>query len=121
MPFMDDLDLAGHGLKYLEADPTTVYLGYDGSPPWLFFNDSERTIESIARYRPSQAKAYRRYLADARPVAELTLGDGHRCRLHAADAGPCAGPPGGEAGPGCCSGAGPARWTCWDPTSTTRP
>ncbi len=73
MPFMDDLDLAAHGLKYLEADPTTVYLDYDGSPPWLFFNDSERTIESIGRHRPSQAKAYRRYLADARPVAELTL------------------------------------------------
>ena len=70
---MDDLDLAAYGLKYLEADPTTVYLDYDGSPPWLFFNDSERTIESIGRHRPSQAEAYRRYLADARPVAELTL------------------------------------------------
>ena len=73
MPFMDDLDLAAHGLKYLEADPTTVYMDYDGSQPWLFFNDSERTIESIGRHRPSQAKAYRRYLADAGPVAELTL------------------------------------------------
>ncbi len=73
MPFMDDLDLAAHGLRYLEADPTTVYMGYDGSPPWLFFNDSERTIESIGRHRPAQATAYRRYLADARPVAELIL------------------------------------------------
>ncbi len=73
MPFMDDLDLASHGLRYLEADPATVYLSYDGSPPWLFFNDSERTIESIGRHRPSQAEAYRRYLADARPVAEITL------------------------------------------------
>ena len=73
MPFMDDLDLAAHGLRYLEADPTTVYMGYDGSPPWLFFNDSERTIESIGRHRPAAAEAYRRYLADARPVAELSL------------------------------------------------
>ncbi len=73
MPFMDDLDLAAHGLRYLEADPATVYMSYDGSPPWLFFNDSERTIESIGRHRPSQAEAYRRYLADARPVAELSL------------------------------------------------
>ena len=73
MPFMEDLDLAAHGLRYLEADPTTVYLGYDSSPPWLFFHDRERTIESIGRNRPSQAHAYRRYLADARPVAELTL------------------------------------------------
>ena len=73
MPFMDDLDLAAHGLRYLEADPATVYMSYDGSPPWLFFNDSERTIESIGRHRPSQAAAYRRYLDDARPVAELSL------------------------------------------------
>ena len=73
MPFMDDLDLAAHGLRYLEADPATVYMDHDGSPPWLFFNDAERTIESIGRHRPAQAKAYRRYLADARPVAELAL------------------------------------------------
>ena len=73
MPFMEDLDLAAHGLRYIEADPATVYMSYDGSPPWLFFNDSERTIESIGRHRPSQAEAYLRYLADARPVAELTL------------------------------------------------
>ena len=73
MPFMDDLDLAAHGLRYLEADPATVYVSYDGSPPWLFFNDSERTIESIGRHRPEQAKAYHRYLADAGPVAELSL------------------------------------------------
>ena len=73
MPFIDDLDLRAHGLQYLEADPATVYMDHDGRPPWMFFNDSERTIESIARNRPSQAKAYRRYLADARPVAELTL------------------------------------------------
>ena len=73
MPFMEDLDLAAHGLRYLEADPATVYMSYDGSPPWLFFNDSERTIESIGRHRPSEAAAYRRYLDDARPVAELSL------------------------------------------------
>ena len=73
MPFIDDLDLAAHGLRYLEADPSTVYMDHDGNPPWLFFNDSERTIESIGRHRPAQAKAYRRYLTDARPVAELAL------------------------------------------------
>ena len=73
MPFIDDLDLAAHGLRYLEADPSTVYMDHGGNPPWLFFNDSERTIESIGRHRPAQAKAYRRYLADARPVAELAL------------------------------------------------
>ena len=43
------------------------------SAPWLFFNDVERTVESIALNRPEAAEAYRRYLADAMPVAELVL------------------------------------------------
>ncbi len=73
MPLIEDLDLATHGLRYLEADPSTVYLDHDGNPPWLFFHDRELTIESIGRNRPSQARAYRRYLKDAFAVAELTL------------------------------------------------
>ena len=76
MPFIDDLALSSHGLRYLESDPATVYLGHDPAPPWLFFNDSERTMESIARHRPAQAAAYRRYLADALPVAQLVLAIG---------------------------------------------
>ena len=73
MPFMEDLDLAAHGLRYLEADPSYVYLGFDSAPPWLFFTDSHATIESIARHRPAQARAYERYLQQARPVAEMLL------------------------------------------------
>ncbi len=73
MPFMEDLNLSAHGLRYVEADPSTVYLDHNGSPPWLFFNDRERTVESIARHRPDQAKAYSNFLSDARPVAELTF------------------------------------------------
>ncbi|MCY4176335.1 MAG: NAD(P)/FAD-dependent oxidoreductase [Acidimicrobiaceae bacterium] len=73
MPLIEDLDLAAHGLRYLEADPSTIYLDHDGNPPWMFFNDPELTIESIGRHRPAQARAYRRYLQDAFAVAELTL------------------------------------------------
>ena len=73
MPFIEELDLAAHGLRYLEADPASVQMSLSGKAPWLFFSDAERTIESIARHRPAAAAAYRRYLADARPVAELML------------------------------------------------
>lgn len=73
MPFMEELGLAEHGLRYVEADPAYVLLGYDGSPPWLFFSDVEATVESIARNRPAAAHAYRRYLQDALPAAEALL------------------------------------------------
>ena len=73
MPFIDELGLGEHGLRYLEADPAYVHMGLRGEAPWLFFADAERTAESIARHRPDAARAYRRYLADARPVAELAL------------------------------------------------
>ncbi len=73
MPFIEDLDLTTHGLRYVEADPATVYLGYEDSAPWLMSNDIEVTVESIGRHRPAEAANYRRYLQDALPVAELTL------------------------------------------------
>ena len=73
MPFIEELDLSSHGLDYLSASPAYVHAFHDNSAPWLFFSDTERTIESIARNRPQAALAYRRYLADALPVAELLL------------------------------------------------
>lgn len=73
MPFIEELDLQSHGLRYLEADPAYVHMDLHGSAPWLFFADTERTADSIARHRPAEAEAYRRYLKDARPVAELLL------------------------------------------------
>ena len=94
MPFMDDLDLAAHGLKYLEADPTTVYMDYDGSPPWLFFNDSERTIESIGRPPALPGQGLSPLSRRCPTGGRAHPGDGHRSGLDAADAGPGAGPPG---------------------------
>ena len=94
MPFYEELRLEKHGLRYLEADPAHVYISYPeargsgaggahrrqaldvsppGSAPWMFFNDIERTVESIALNRPEESAAYKRYLADAAPVAELVL------------------------------------------------
>lgn len=87
MPFIDELNLSEHGLRYAEAEPPFVYTGYpgsggasggggsgrSGSAPWLFFNDVERTVESLARHRRESAAAYERYCEDALPVAELVL------------------------------------------------
>lgn len=73
MPFIEELDLEAHGLRYLEANPAYVHMNLNGGAPWLFFADVERTAESIARHRKDAADAYRRYLKDALPVAELVL------------------------------------------------
>ncbi len=73
MPFLSELDLGAHGLEYLEANPSYVHTNFAGDAPWLFFGDAERTIEAIGRNRPQAARAYRRYLKDAQPVAELML------------------------------------------------
>jgi phytoene dehydrogenase-like protein len=73
MPIIDELGLGDHGLRYLEAEPSSINLFWEGADPWLFFHDAERTVDGIARTRPGQAAAYREYLAAARPVAELAV------------------------------------------------
>jgi phytoene dehydrogenase-like protein len=73
MDVIDELDLVGHGLHYLEADAVNINVFHDGSEPWVQFHDVERTIDSLAATYPDQVAGYRRYLADAMPVAELAL------------------------------------------------
>ena len=73
MPIIDELDLHSHGLHYLESEVAWVNMFHDESEPWLFFHDAERTLESIARTYPTQLDGYRRYLADAIPVAKFAL------------------------------------------------
>jgi phytoene dehydrogenase-like protein len=73
MPVIDELELADHGLLYLEPDAATVWAFHDRSEPWVSFYDTERTIEGLAEAYPKQVEPYRRYLADAMPVARLAL------------------------------------------------
>ena len=73
MPVIDELELASHGLHYLESEAASVYAFHDHAEPWVFFHDVERTIDSLAATYPNQVDGYRRYLADAMPVAELAL------------------------------------------------
>ena len=73
MPVIDELELAVHGLHYLEPEAGWVYAFHDDAEPWVFFHDVERTIDSLAATYPGQVDGYRRYLTDAMPVAELAL------------------------------------------------
>jgi phytoene dehydrogenase-like protein len=71
---VDDLDLAAHGLRYLDVDPVSVAVGWDeGAPPFVQWRSMERTIDGLRRTDPAAAAAYQRYLDAALPVARLML------------------------------------------------
>ncbi|MFM7537968.1 MAG: phytoene desaturase family protein [Acidimicrobiales bacterium] len=72
-PMLDELRLADHGLRYLEVDPCQVSLSWAGGPAWPIFHDVDRTLDALALTYPGQVDGYRRYLAAARPVADLAL------------------------------------------------
>ncbi len=73
MPVIDELDLAGCGLRYLEADSGYVSVFYDDSPAWVQFFDAEQTLDGLARSYPAAVDGYRRYLDDAMGVARLIV------------------------------------------------
>jgi phytoene dehydrogenase-like protein len=60
-PVLADLDLAAHGLEYIEMDPWAWYPGRDGAPSISFYRDVAKTCESIARVSPKDAEAYLKF------------------------------------------------------------
>lgn len=73
MPVIDELDLDSYGLRYLEPDVSGVNRFHDGSQPWLFLHDVDAHLEVLSATHPHSVAGYRRYLADAIPVAQLML------------------------------------------------
>lgn len=73
MPVADELDLAAYGLRYVESEISGIQRFHDGAAPWVFMHDVEAQLDALAAAYPSQVAGYRRYLADALPVAELAL------------------------------------------------
>ena len=72
-PVMDELDLAAHGLRYLDVDPAQLSMLHDGGPAWPVFRDEEKTLTALALTYPGEVEGYRRYLRAARPLAELLI------------------------------------------------
>ncbi len=73
-PVMAELDLAAHGLRYLDLDPAqhnmTWSSAVDGAA-WSHHHDLEATAASIAAVLPGQADAYRRYARAAMPAIRM--------------------------------------------------
>jgi phytoene dehydrogenase-like protein len=72
-PIADELDLASHGLEYLDVDPSGLHMTWEDRRPWFSFHDVDRTLESLSLTHPDQVTGYRRYLGAALPVARLLL------------------------------------------------
>ena len=73
LPLIDELQLGDHGLDYIDLDPGQVALGWDEPGPFPLYRDVERTIEALAVHYPGEVDGYRRYAADAVPMARLVL------------------------------------------------
>lgn len=72
-PIAGELDLARHGLDYLEMDPAQVNTDWTSGRGWTTHHDLERTLESLAHAHPGSVEGYRRYAETMVPVARLVL------------------------------------------------
>lgn len=72
-PIPAELELASHGLRYLDLEPHTANVTWDGDGGWFGFHDLDRTLASLAVDHPDQVDGYRRWIEDAVPVVDLVL------------------------------------------------
>jgi beta-carotene ketolase (CrtO type) len=72
-PVAEELNLASHGLKYINIEPPQINLDWSTGRPWEIWHDVEQTIESLARSHPDSIDGYRKFARAAIPVAKLIL------------------------------------------------
>jgi phytoene dehydrogenase-like protein len=70
---VEELELAGHGLRYLDVDPVSIAIGWADEPVFVQWRDVDRTVDGLARHSAGVAAAYRRYVGAVTPVAALIL------------------------------------------------
>ena len=67
-----ELDLASAGLDYIEMDPFSVAIHEDGRRV-RFHRSIEATVDSIAEISPSEAAAYRAFMAESQPILDTVM------------------------------------------------
>jgi phytoene dehydrogenase-like protein len=72
-PIMDELQLASHGLTYIDVEPPQVNGDWDTGKLWAMYKDVDATLDSLSKAHPDQVDGYRRYVRDTIPVARLIL------------------------------------------------
>lgn len=72
-PIADELDLARHGLAYLDLDPSQVNMDWTTGRAWSTHHDLDATLDSLSHAHPDAVEGYRRYAETMVPVARLVL------------------------------------------------
>lgn len=72
-PVIDELNLSGHGLQYLDVEPAQHNLAWAGGPAWSLHHSVADTLESLRIGYPDEIEGYERYVRAARPAIELIL------------------------------------------------
>lgn len=74
-PIGEELDLAAHGLEYLDVEPGQHQSSWATPevPPWAHHGDVDATLEALGAVLPAEVDGYRRYAAAAIPAARLIL------------------------------------------------
>ncbi|WP_168707553.1 phytoene desaturase family protein [Gordonia paraffinivorans] len=73
-PVLDDLDLAAHGLRYIDCDPWAFVPATDSAPAIVFRTDLDATCASIERSCGARdAAAYREFVATWTPRAAAVM------------------------------------------------
>ncbi len=73
-PVIDELDLAAHGLRYMDLDPSQHNFSWASASNgigWSHLGSVEETLDDIGRHFPSQVAGYRRYLDAAMPAVRM--------------------------------------------------
>jgi len=69
----EDLDLAKHGLNYLDVDPTQLATSWSDNRIWPHFRERSRTIEVMKHFFKDEVEGYSAYMRDAVPIAEMII------------------------------------------------
>ena len=72
-PIAEELNLAYHGLSYTNIDPAQINGTWEEDNWWPSFHNPEQTLDALGMLLPNEQSNYRRYLADALPIASLIL------------------------------------------------
>lgn len=72
-PISEELDLARHGLSYIDLSPSQVNLDWTTGRAWSLHHDVDETLESLAAAHPGSVDGYRRYVSTMLPVARMVL------------------------------------------------
>lgn len=72
-PVIDELGLAGHGLRYVDIDPAQFNATWSEAPAWASYHSLDQTLDELVRTHPKEVDGYRRYAKAAMPAARLVL------------------------------------------------